>query len=43
MIRTTPLRRMILHFSQRALIDGWTFILRSAYLNRYVMRPRVRS
>jgi hypothetical protein len=26
MIRTTPLRRMTLHFSHRALIDGLTFI-----------------
>jgi len=26
MTRTTPLRRMILHFSHRVLIDGRTFI-----------------
>src|SRR3990170_759863 len=32
MIRTTPLRRITLHFSHRALIDGRTFIARSALL-----------
>lgn len=26
MTRTTPLRLMILHLSQRGLIDAWTFI-----------------
>src|SRR2546422_5278437 len=55
MIRTTPRRLTILQFSQRTLIDGRTFTdsprlrLRLAlppylsYLNRYVIRPRVRS
>src|SRR5438874_4266579 len=55
MIRTTPLRLTILQCSQRTLIDGRTFTdsphlrLRLAlppflsYLNRYVIRPRVRS
>jgi hypothetical protein len=30
MIRTTPLRRMTLHFSHRFLTDGRTFIARSS-------------
>ena len=42
MIRTTPFRRTILHFAQRPLMDGRTFILLLdgafetpfAYLNR---------
>src|SRR5205823_4257832 len=42
--RVTPRRLMILQCSQRTLIDGLTFIARSrGYLNRYVIRPRVRS
>src|SRR5881296_4714840 len=42
--RVTPRRLMILQCSQRTLIDGLTFIVRSrGYLNRYVIRPRVRS
>jgi len=30
MTRTTPLRRMTLHFSHRVLIDGRTFIVGSS-------------
>src|SRR6267143_582414 len=44
MIRTTPRRLTILQFSQRTLIDGRTFMpVSRSYLNRYVIRPRVRS
>jgi hypothetical protein len=44
MTSTTPLRRTILHFSHIGLTDALTFILESfLYLNRYVIRPRVRS
>jgi len=77
MTRTTPARRMILHFSHRTLTDGLTFTISLApqhqsqlasferglcprnpflgeasegaveapsdYLNRYVIRPRLRS
>jgi hypothetical protein len=32
MIRTTPFRRITLHFSHRVRIDGLTFISRSALL-----------
>jgi hypothetical protein len=32
MIRTTRFRRITLHFSHRALIDGFTFIERSGSL-----------
>src|SRR5438876_1979270 len=43
--RVTPRRLMILQCSHRALIDGLTFIvaLPPGHLNRYVIRPRVRS
>jgi hypothetical protein len=45
MMRVTPFRRTILQCSQRVFTEGLTFIapLLLAYLNRYVMRPRVRS
>jgi hypothetical protein len=43
MMRTTPWRLTILQFSQRAFTDGLTFMAPRSYLNRYVMRPRVRS
>src|SRR5262245_47968650 len=43
MMRTAPCRRTILQCSHRTLTDGLTFMLVTSYLNRYVIRPRVRS
>ena len=45
MTSTTPLRRTILHFSHIGLTDALTFMTYKPflYLNRYVIRPRVRS
>jgi hypothetical protein len=43
-IRTTPRRRTTLHFAQIGLTDDLTFMrYPHSYLNRYVIRPRVRS
>ena len=44
MTSTTPLRRTIMHFSHIGFTDALTFIYASfLYLNRYVIRPLVRS
>jgi len=46
MIMTIPWRRIILHFSQIFLTEGFTFTVIppfGPYLNLYVIRPRDRS
>jgi len=43
MIRTNPLRRMTLQLRQIFLTEARTFMSSPLYLNRYVIRPLVRS